>query len=116
MKNAKIYTENLEATAFEQFESAMAMPYAKQWALMPDAHTWYTLPIGAVVATQWVVVPSWVWYDIWCWMSAFNLNIKKEEIESYREDIFNEIYRQIPTGFNKHKNNLNKELLWKLKT
>ena len=37
---------------------------------MPDAHTGYSLPIGAVVATDGMVLPSWVGFDIGCSMCA----------------------------------------------
>ena len=66
MQNTKIYAEVLEPTAIEQFESAMQQPFSAQGALMPDAHTGYSLPIGAVVATKDVVVPAWVGYDVGC--------------------------------------------------
>ena len=107
MKKTKIYAEVLEDEALEQFESAMAEPFAVQWALMPDAHTWYSLPIWAVVATKWVIVPAWVWYDIGCWMSALKLDIKKDELKWHKDTIFNKIYEKIPVWFNKHEEAVN---------
>lgn len=101
-KPIKIYAENIEDTAMEQFNSVMEQCFVVQGALMPDVHTGYSLPIGAVVATKGVIVPAWVGYDIGCGMCATRLNITKDQIEPYRKNIFNSIYRAIPTGFNQH--------------
>jgi len=104
MKNTKIYAEVLEAAAVEQFKSAMEQPFVTYGALMPDAHTGYSLPIGAVVATKGVVVPAWVGYDIGCGMCALRLGgIQREALEANRKDIFDLIYRKIPVGFNSNK-------------
>lgn len=99
MKQTKIYAEVLEESALEQFNSAMEQDFAVSGALMPDAHTGYSLPIGAVVATEGVIVPAWVGYDIGCGMCAlpttFNSNLVREKSDS----IFDEIYKRIPVGF-----------------
>lgn len=52
MKPVKIYAEVLEDEALAQFNSAMALECVVAGALMPDAHTGYSLPIGAVVAVK----------------------------------------------------------------
>lgn len=96
----KIYAEILEKTALEQFESAMALPFVVDGALMPDAHTGYALPIGAVVATKDVIIPSWVGYDIGCGMCALKLDgIDPELVKDNADEIFNAIYRDVPVGF-----------------
>lgn len=101
MKPQKIYAELLEQTALDQFNAAMSLPCVVRGALMPDAHTGYTLPIGAVIATDGMVFPSWVGFDIGCGVCAIKLEgITKEQIEPYREDIFKEIYKAIPVGKN----------------
>lgn len=100
-KPTKIYAEVLEDTALEQFKSAMEQPFSVKGALMPDAHTGYSLPIGAVIATKDMVLPSWVGYDIGCGMCAIKLNdLKKADIENHTEEIFKLIYEYIPVGFN----------------
>lgn len=99
--NTKIYAEVLEDTTIEQFESAMSQPFVTYGALMPDAHTGYSLPIGAVVATKDVVLPAWVGYDIGCGMCALRLDgIHREELEANSKGIFDLIYKNIPVGFN----------------
>ncbi|MEF2174928.1 MAG: RtcB family protein [Candidatus Absconditabacteria bacterium] len=102
-KPVKIYAEILENQAFEQFKKAMRHPNILQGALMPDAHTGYTLPIGGVVASKDYIFPSFIGYDIGCGMSAIKLNLKKHEIEKLTKTIFHGIYDIIPTGFSKNK-------------
>ena len=96
-----IYAEVLEETALEQFESAMELPYVVKGALMPDAHTGYSLPIGAVVATDNMIMPAWVGYDIGCGMCALRLDgIDVTDVINNSEEIFKLIYDKIPVGFN----------------
>ena len=52
MKLQKIYAEVLEDGALKQFNDAMALECVISGALMPDAHTGYSFPIGAVVAVK----------------------------------------------------------------
>ena len=104
----KIYATVLEDTALKQFASALAQPFTIRGALMPDAHTGYSLPIGAVVATKDYVLPAWVGYDIGCGMCAVQLaGVAKEDIDKVSKEIFTEIYKKIPVGFNINKTKLN---------
>ena len=99
-KIQNIFAEVLEESALEQFTDAMAQDFVVAGALMPDAHTGYSLPIGAVVATDSYVVPAWVGYDIGCGMCALRLDgIDPDEINSQASAIFDAIYRDIPVGF-----------------
>jgi len=99
-KQVNIFAEILEDTALEQFNSAMAQDFVVAGALMPDAHTGYSLPIGAVVATDGVVVPAWVGYDIGCGMCALKLEgIDPKQIIKHSKEIFDLIYTRIPVGF-----------------
>lgn len=103
MKRTKIYSDNIDAAAIEQFDSAMEQPFTVEGALMPDAHKGYSLPIGAVVATKGVVVPAWVGYDIGCGMCALKLDgINIHDIRITSKLIFEGIYSAIPVGFNKN--------------
>ncbi|MDZ4340900.1 MAG: RtcB family protein [Candidatus Binatia bacterium] len=70
---------------------------------MPDAHAGYSLPIGAVVATEGVVVPAWVGFDIGCGMLAVQTSFDVEAVRSHGKAIFNRIYRDVPTGFSHNK-------------
>jgi len=102
MKPIKIYARYLEPEAQKQFNAAMALPCNVQGALMPDAHTGYTLPIGAVIKSKEMVFPSYVGYDIGCGMCAIKLDIIKDDLDLSR--IKNEILNQIPLGIQKHAN------------
>lgn len=103
-KQTKIYAEVLEESALEQFNSAMGQDFVVKGALMPDAHTGYSLPIGSVVATKGVVVPSWVGFDIGCGMCAVPLKgITKDLVKGFSQEIFDQIYKEVPVGFNVHK-------------
>lgn len=100
-KVTNIYAEGLECTAMEQFKSAMEQDFVVSGALMPDAHTGYSLPIGAVIATDGVVLPSWVGYDIGCGMCALRLDgIDYDDVKENSKVIFDMIYKNIPVGFN----------------
>jgi len=99
MKKMRIFAEVLEQAARDQFEDAMAQPFAVQGALMPDAHTGYSLPIGAVVATDGVVVPAWVGYDIGCGMCSVPTTFSLEQVVASSQELFADIYRCVPVGF-----------------
>jgi len=101
-KPIKIYAETLEGEALAQFYSAMSQDFSVKGALMPDAHTGYSLPIGAAIATEGVILPSWVGYDIGCGMSALPLNIHRDDIDGRHQAIFDEIYKQVPVGGNRN--------------
>lgn len=100
LKVTNIYAEVLEEEALEQFNSAMAQPFSVKGALMPDAHSGYSLPIGAVVATDGVILPAWVGYDIGCGMCALRLDgITKDDVQEHSKEIFDGIYSRVPVGF-----------------
>lgn len=103
MKPHKIFAKDVEQSALDQFYSAMRLEYSVRGALMPDAHTGYTLPIGAVVATDGIILPSWVGYDIGCGMCAVPTNFTQVDMTNHAEAIFTALYRSIPTGFNNNR-------------
>ena len=100
MKEVNIFAEFVDEKTQEQFNLAMEQDYVVKGALMPDCHAGYTLPIGSVVATDGIIVPSYVGYDIGCGMLAYKTNYHKDEIENHLKNIFDEIYKTIPVGFN----------------
>lgn len=86
-----------------QMGSAMAQPWVVKGALMPDAHAGYALPIGAVVATEGVIVPSWVGYDIGCGVCAYPLqDVDIIDIKDNATAIHQEILKLVPVGFSSH--------------
>lgn len=100
-----IFAEALEQTALNQFESAMQQPFAVRGALMPDAHTGYSLPIGAVIATDGVIVPSWIGYDIGCGVCALPTSYNATEVREKAKEIFDDIYKAVPVGFSHNAKN-----------
>ena len=103
-KPYKIYAEVLEDTALKQFLDVMALDSVVQGALMPDAHTGYSLPIGGVVAVKDMVYPAFVGYDIGCGMCALPFaGLDPDEVRANAAEIHAELLRRIPTGKNHHK-------------
>ncbi|MGI6655626.1 MAG: RtcB family protein [Desulfobulbus sp.] len=97
-KPYRIFTEAVEPAALDQFTSALRQPFVVRGALMPDAHLGYSLPIGAVVATDGMVLPSWVGYDIGCGMCALPTSFAAHEVRELAPEIFKELYQVIPVG------------------
>ena len=104
MKTIRIYADidQIEEQALQQFYTAMNEDYVVRGALMPDVHSGYALPIGAVVATRDTVVPSWVGYDIGCGVAALRTDFKARDIRANSRNIFDTIYERIPVGFAQH--------------
>ena len=98
----RIYGNAIDPKALAQFHDAMEQDFVVQGALMPDAHVGYSLPIGGVVATDGVVVPAWVGYDIGCGMCALPTTFAADAVGGQAESIFAELYQRIPTGFSMH--------------
>jgi len=94
---SKIYANPLEDSALDQYVTALSQPDAIQGALMADAHTGYTLPIGAVIKSK-KIYPSYVGNDIGCGVLGYELNIdwRTLDLESIRDSIV----RDIPIGKN----------------
>ena len=103
-KPYRIYAEVLESGAIDQFVNCMSLPDVVQGALMPDAHTGYVMPIGAVVATLGTIYPSFVGYDIGCGMSATKLDISLGDVDGLEKAIYEAIRAEVPVGFAKNTN------------
>ena len=70
-KPIKLWLNDIEDGALEQAKNLANLPFVfKHIAIMPDSHQGYGMPIGAVMATQKVVVPNAVGVDIGCGMCA----------------------------------------------
>ena len=99
MKPHVMYKDAMQGKALAQFFDALKQDWAVKGALMPDAHAGYSLPIGAVVATEGVVVPAWVGFDIGCGMLAVPTTFSVEAVRAAARRIFDGIYKKVPTGF-----------------
>lgn len=101
-KPYKIYGEIIEKEALDQFRETMNHPSTVQGALMPDAHTGYTLPIGCVWKTKGKIFPAAVGYDIGCGMSAIRTSVNTFTTEDL-ELLKSKIMSFIPLGRDTHK-------------
>jgi tRNA-splicing ligase RtcB (3'-phosphate/5'-hydroxy nucleic acid ligase) len=73
----------VEQKAIKQMDLALALPISVQGALMPDAHSGYGLPIGAVLATDNAVIPYGVGMDIGCRMRVSILDASESYLKRY---------------------------------
>jgi tRNA-splicing ligase RtcB len=102
-KPYSIFAETLEQGAIDQFVSAMGHDAIVKGAMMPDAHTGYSLPIGSVVASDGMIFPSFVGYDIGCGMCALKMDsVGGSDIRANAQKIFDEIYKKVPVGNSMH--------------
>lgn len=108
----KIWTPTIEDGAKVQAINLANLPFTfKHVALMPDTHQGYGMPIGGVLATKNVIIPNAVGVDIGCGMSFCQTNIpvsilresNDKQGRSLIKCILDTICRNVPVGFNKHK-------------
>lgn len=100
----KIFAEYLEDESIRQFEDCLRMEGCIQGALMPDAHSGYTAPIGSVLKFQSKISPQLVGYDIGCGMCSVLTNVKTSDItQKQLVQIKDTIISTIPVGNNRHK-------------
>lgn len=100
----KMWLDEVEYSATEQIENLARLPFAyKHIAIMPDSHMGYGMPIGAVLATEDVVIPNAVGVDIGCGMNAVKTTIPVEDITYAKiKDVVELAYRKIPVGNSMH--------------
>ncbi|SIO26412.1 RtcB family protein [Halodesulfovibrio marinisediminis] len=94
--------EEIEPTALDQIEAALKFPFLKLLAIMPDIHTGYALPIGAVALLEDHVWPAAVGYDIGCGMCHVTTGMKRSELPDL-EELFKHLSDVIPVGFHELK-------------
>jgi len=93
---------NAEDDALQQMKLIASLPYVKEVCLMPDGHIGMDCCIGGVVATDNVVVPSFVGSDCGCGMCAIKTTLTVSDLnEEKSKQLFNQIKRDIPVGFAK---------------
>jgi tRNA-splicing ligase RtcB len=85
---------------FQQARNTAAIPGVESLALMPDAHSGYGAPIGAVVATKDTIIPMVAGYDISCGMSFLQTSLEKNQLADrrVRRGIIQAIERRIALG------------------
>jgi tRNA-splicing ligase RtcB (3'-phosphate/5'-hydroxy nucleic acid ligase) len=85
-----------------QLQNVATLPGIVAPALaMPDIHSGYGFPVGAVAATELpdgVVSPGGVGYDINCGVRLLVLPIAAAELAARKQALVHEISRRVPTG------------------
>lgn len=101
MKKIYNYSTNLDKETLEQFKNCYSNEFVISAALMPDAHSGYSAPIGSVILTKNKIVPAWVGFDIGCGVIALKLIGKKgliNQIKLNSKKIFNKVKETVPMG------------------
>lgn len=102
----KIWAKYVDAHAMKEIFNLSTLPFVfHHLAFMPDVHGGKGMPIGGVLATKGVVIPNAVGVDIGCGMCAVKTSLKVADIplEVLRKQILRGIRKQIPLGFDHHK-------------
>lgn len=100
---ARIFADKLDENTINQFKECIELDFVADAALMPDAHLGYVAPIGSVIVTKGVIVPSWVGYDIGCGVIALKIKGKNlfPKVKKYSKEIFCEVEKNLPMGLGK---------------
>lgn len=89
------FCQNLDNTAREQIQAALAEDSVISAALMPDAHGGYTVPIGSVIVTKDTIYPSFVGNDIGCGVAMYELDVPYfDNLQAVRDAIL----KYVPVG------------------
>ena len=100
-----IYTGEIEPAARAQLVNIARLPIVHHHvAAMPDVHLGIGATVGSVIPTLHAIIPAAVGVDIGCGMMAARLSLSASEIEeaSLRK-VFNQISRDVPVGYDQHK-------------
>ena len=101
----------VEEGALKQARNIANLPFAfNHIAIMPDTHQGYGMPIGAILATQGVIVPNAVGVDIGCGMCSLRTNltdIRKSDLK----EIMSIIRKTVPVGFTHHEQRQDEALM-----
>lgn len=94
-----IFALHPDAETLKQFKHCYSQPFVVKAALMPDAHSGYVAPVGAVLLTKGYIVPSWVGFDIGCGVSAVRLSGKYLDlIRRHQDAIYDAVKKRVPMG------------------
>jgi tRNA-splicing ligase RtcB len=107
----KMWIDEIEEDTLEQAKHLANLPFAfKHIAIMPDCHLGFGMPIGGVMATSNVIVPNAVGVDIGCGMCTVKTSLTSIDKETLKK-IMGEIRKEVPVGFNKHKEEQDEDLM-----
>lgn len=95
---------HVEEEAVQQLKNTAKLPFIHSHiAVMPDVHFGIGATVGSVVPMKGALVPAAVGVDIGCGMVAARTNLKGSDLPDDLGPIRHQIERDIPVGFNEHK-------------
>jgi tRNA-splicing ligase RtcB len=99
---SEVLLNYLEPAAIQQVVNVATLPGIQKWSLaMPDVHTGYGFPIGGVAAfdaTEGILSPGGVGFDINCGTRLLATPLFKEEIDQRIDDLMSALFIAIPSG------------------
>ncbi len=99
----KIYTEDLDARAYDQLINVSKLPIVHgHVAAMPDVHAGRGATVGSVIPTIDAIIPAAVGVDIGCGMNAVQLSLQAEDLPESLRNVRADIEAAIPVGFAQH--------------
>ena len=99
----KLWLDDMEEGALQQARNLANLPFAfHHIAIMPDAHYGFGMPIGAILATDDVIIPNAVGVDIGCGMCAVKTSLHSIDRQDLK-NVMKSIRGLIPLGFKRHK-------------
>jgi tRNA-splicing ligase RtcB len=101
----KVYTGEIEPAARAQLVNISRLPIVHHHlAAMPDVHLGIGATVGSVIPTLRAIIPAAVGVDIGCGMMAARLSLTGNDLdEKSLTRVFNQITRDVPVGFEQHK-------------
>ncbi len=101
----KVYTGEIEPVARQQLVNISTLPIVHHHvAAMPDVHFGIGASVGSVIPTLRAIIPAAVGVDIGCGMMATRLSLSGNQLdETSLRKIFHQIERDVPVGFDQHK-------------
>ena len=101
----KIWSNDIEETAIQQAKNLANLPFVFKWiCVMADGHQGIGMPIGGILPTKGVLVPSAASVDLGCGVCCVktNIQIKNINIEIIKQ-IMGKMRELIPIGFEHNK-------------
>ena len=94
--------EHMEQIVFDQITNVACLPgIIKNAIAMPDAHSGYGSPVGAVAAfdpNDGVISPGVIGFDINCGMRLLSTNLNYKEVRPKIKQLVNELFETVPAG------------------
>lgn len=95
--------EKIEPEVYEQLTNVASLPGVINYAYaLPDTHSGYGAPVGAVFATDpgvgGIISPGAVGYDINCGVRLLTTALKEAELKPKLKELINNLFREVPAG------------------